>query len=229
MQPGKVAEHHGVDVAPGEWLVDRQRLLVGRDGPVVVTHRLVDRRDRVQDPGLVDDVIGRAIDLQRPLAVAERGGVVTGLEVDHAEEMMRPGEGDGGPVGSDERDGLRGERERLLGVAGTVGEQCQLVQRLALHGVVATSSGEQARLTHEAARRFRVGRTASGRIVEETTHHHVVGLQLLDRHVSAVAGHVLACLGTRVATVTHSSGPRRSIMTTQRADGHHCSPIQTRS
>ena len=63
--PGEIAEHHGVQVATPEWLVDRQRVLVGGDRTVIVAHRLIDRRNGVQDLAFVHVVAGRAVDLQR--------------------------------------------------------------------------------------------------------------------------------------------------------------------
>ena len=86
--PGEVPEHHGVDVRTGERLVHGESGLVAVDRSLVVAHRLVHRSHGVQDAPLVDDVVGRPVDLERMQAGVERFGVVARPVVDHTDQVQ---------------------------------------------------------------------------------------------------------------------------------------------
>ena len=78
---------------PIERFGGRERTLVGDDRTIVVAHRVVDRRDRVQDVAGVDAVgtIDRGlVGVERAQAVLERFREVGRLVVDDAEQVDGP-------------------------------------------------------------------------------------------------------------------------------------------
>jgi hypothetical protein len=84
----EVAEDHRVDVGAGERLVHGERGLVVRDRTFVVVHRLVDRRNGVQDAALVDAVFGGPVHLEGPQTVIQGIRVVARLIVDDADQVQ---------------------------------------------------------------------------------------------------------------------------------------------
>ncbi len=170
--PGDVAEHERGEAEAPERLVDGQRRLVRDDRPVVVAHRVVHGRDRVQDVALVDLVIGGAVDLERPQAVLERLGEVARLVVHDADQVNGPRLDERRRRGRRDLGRLHRQPERLVGVAGPVGEARQPIQRLGLADAIAVGAGNDTSLERELARCAGVVIAARGGVIEQLSDAH---------------------------------------------------------
>ena len=152
-----------------------ERVLVGADRPVVVGHRLIHRRDGVQDATLVDDVVGGPVHLEGLQTVIEGVRVVAGLVVDDTDEMQRPRERQADLVGFGQFDRLRRQGERILGTAALVRDRGQLVQRLGLVGTQTMGSSQHSGVECELTSPIGIGSPTLRRLVEERSNLLLLG------------------------------------------------------
>jgi hypothetical protein len=165
--PSEIAQHHRIDVRTAKRLVDGKGGLVAVDRALVVAHRLMDRGKGVQDSTLVDDVIGRAVDVERLRTCLERLGEVARLVVDDAQQVQRPGNGQADLVRLRQRNRLARQRERVLGATLLVRDRGEMIERLRLEYGQSVRAGENSRLECETARLVGVVGTQAGGVVEQ--------------------------------------------------------------
>lgn len=163
----QIAHHHGIDLWTNKRFVDRQRVLVGTDRAVVVTHRLVDRGNCVQDTTFVQVVAGGPVRLQGAQAVVERTHVVARLVVHDSDEMQRPGEREGRFVGFCKFHRFSCQRKRVISLTGLMSDRCELVQSFSLVRAHIFGTGKHSSVESKLMRQFRLGRPATRRIIEQ--------------------------------------------------------------
>ena len=164
---GHVRQRANVVVGSIEALVRGEGRLVGDEGPVGVTERVVDGRNGVEEVALVDAMVGEPIQLERLECVLQGFGVVAGVVVHEADEVESPDLDHGRTRPTRQVSRVECDREGLVGLVGGVRDRREPVERLGLTFTVGERAGQHAGLLRQGSSCVDVDALGRVSLVEE--------------------------------------------------------------
>ena len=146
---GDVAHHQRHEIRASIWFSGGERLFIGDDRAVVVTHRVVDGGDRVVDVSGIDAVAGRPVQVKRPQATFERFREVRRLVVNDTEQVHGPRFNQLSVALGGDFTGFHRQSEGILRITTGVGEAGKSVQRFRFTDAITIGTRHNPRLDRQ--------------------------------------------------------------------------------